>query len=187
MTASRRSADALVEVCAFFNANHDRTGTRRRRPQVELIIDADTLTATTPEAWTSDHTHLRTSTTETLLCDCVIHRVIRAGNTILSYGRATHTVPANLFRATAVRDGGCRFAGCDRPIAWCDAHHVHFWRHLGLTELENLVLLCNRHHHLIHRHGWHLKLLPNADLEITYPDGTTRTTHPRNQHHGPSP
>ena len=34
----------LVEVCAFFNANHDRTGTRRRRPQVELIIDADTLT-----------------------------------------------------------------------------------------------------------------------------------------------
>ena len=101
----------LVEVCAFFNTNHDRTGTRRRRPQVELIIDADTLTATTPEAWTSDHTHLRTSTTETLLCDCVIHRVIRAGNTILSYGRATHTVPANLFRATAVRDGGCRFAG----------------------------------------------------------------------------
>ena len=176
-----------MEVCAFFNTNHDRTGTRRRRPQVELIIDADTLTATTPEAWTSDHTHLATATAETLLCDCVIHRVIRAGNTILSYGRATHTVPANLFRATAVRDGGCRFAGCDRPIAWCDAHHVHFWRHLGLTELENLVLLCNRHHHLIHRHGWQLKLLPNADLEITYPDGTTQTTHPRGKPPGPSP
>ncbi len=184
---SRRSADALVEVCAFFNANHDRTGTRRRRPQVELIVDADTLTGSTPVAWTSDHTHLRTSTTEVLLCDCVIHRVIRAGNTILSYGRATHTVPANLFRATAVRDGGCRFPGCDRPIAWCDAHHVHFWRHFGLTELENLVLLCNRHHHLIHRPGWQLKLLPNADLEVTFPDGTVRTTHPRGQPPGPSP
>jgi hypothetical protein len=183
----RRSADALVEVCAFFNTNHKLPGTRRRRPHVELVIDADTLTGTMPVAWTSDHTHLRASTAEVLLCDCVIHRVIRAGNTILSYGRATHTVPANLFRATAVRDGGCRFAGCDRPIAWCDAHHVHFWRHFGLTELENLVLLCNRHHHLIHRHGWQLKLLPNADLEITFPDGTVRTTHPRRQHHGPSP
>ena len=51
----------------------------------------------------------------------------------------------------------------------------------GLTELDNLVLLCNRHHHQIHRPGWHLKLLPNADLEITYPDGTTRTSQPRGQ------
>ena len=185
--SARRSADALVEVCAFFNTNHQLPGTRRRRPHVEVVVDADTLTGPAPLAWTSDHTHLASATAEVLLCDCVIHRVIRAGNTILSYGRATHTVPANLFRATAVRDGGCRFAGCDRPIAWCDAHHVHFWRHFGMTELENLVLLCNRHHHLIHRPGWHLKLLPNADLEITFPDGTTHTTHPRNQHHGPSP
>ena len=86
----RRSADALVEVCAFFNANHDRSGTPRQRAHVELIVDGDTLTGSVPVAWTSDHTHLRTSTTETLLCDCVIHRVIRAENTILSYGRATH-------------------------------------------------------------------------------------------------
>ncbi len=47
--------------------------------------------------------------------------------------------------------------------------------------LENLVLLCNRHHHLIHRPGWHLKLLPNADLDVTFPDGTTRTSQPRGQ------
>ena len=48
----------LVEVCAFFNANHDRPGTPRRRPHVELIVDADTLTGSVPVAWTSDHTHL---------------------------------------------------------------------------------------------------------------------------------
>ncbi len=106
---------------------------------------------------------------------------MRAGNAILSYGRATRTVPIDLFRATAARDGGCRFPGCDRKVAWCDAHHIHYWRHLGLTELDNLVLLCNRHHHLIHRPGWQLKLLPNADLEVTFPDGTTRTSQPRGQ------
>jgi hypothetical protein len=183
----RRSADALVDVCAFFNANHQRPGTPRQRPHVEVIVDADTLTGASPVAWTAGHAHLDGATTDALLCDCVIHRVVRAGNAILSYGRATRTVPVDLFRATAVRDGGCRFPGCDRKIAWCDAHHVHFWRHLGLTELENLVLLCNRHHHLIHRPGWQLKLLPNADLETTYPDGTVRTSHPRGQPPGRSP
>ncbi len=177
---ARRSADALVDVCAFFNANHDRPGTPRQRPHVELNIDADTLTER-PLGSTGDGTILDHLTTETLLCDCVIHRVQRAGDAILSYGRATRTVPVDLFRATAARDGGCRFPGCDRKIAWCDAHHIHYWRHLGFTELDNLVLLCNRHHHLIHRPGWQLKLLPSADLEVTFPDGTTRTSQPRGQ------
>ena len=174
----RRSADALVEVCAFFNANHTRAGTPRRRPHVELIVDADTLGAT-PLAWTTDHAYIGVATTEMLLCDCVIHRVLRAGDTILNYGRATYTVPKDLFRTVAARDGGCRFPGCDRTVSWCDAHHIHYWRHHGPTDLENLVLLCNRHHHHTHRHKLHLKLLPNNDLDITFPNGTTRTSQPR--------
>jgi hypothetical protein len=177
----RRSADALVDVCAFFNANHDRAGTPRNRPHIELIVEYDTLTSA-PVAWTNDHAHLGTTTTDALLCDCVIHRVIRAGNAILSYGRATRTVSRDLFRAVAIRDGGCRYPGCDRPIAWCDAHHVNHWRqHLGPTDYENLALLCNRHHHHVHRHNLDLKLLPDGDLIVTQPDGTTQTTQPRGQ------
>jgi hypothetical protein len=116
-----------------------------------------------------------------LLCDCVIHRVMRAGDAILNYGRATYTVPKDLFRAVAARDGGCRFPGCDRPVSWCDAHHIRWWRRLGPTELDNLTLMCNRHHHLVHRHKLHLKLLPNGELDITLPDGTVRTSQPRGQ------
>ena len=177
---SRRSADALVEVCAFFNANHTRPGTPRRRPHVELIVEADTL-GSTPLAWTTDHAYIGVATTDMLLCDCVIHRVLRAGDTILNYGRATYTVPKDLFRAVAVRDRGCRFPGCDRKVSWCDAHHIHYWRHQGDTDFENLVLLCNRHHHHVHRHKLHLKLLPNADLDVTFGDGTVRTSQPRHQ------
>ncbi len=175
-----RSANALVDVCAFFNANHDRGGTPRQRPHVDLLVDEEVL-AGSPVAWTTDHAFVGSSSTDALLCDCVIHRVVRAGNAVLSYGRATRSVPPDLFRAVAVRDGGCRFPGCDRKIAWCDGHHIRYWRHLGLTELDNLVLLCNRHHHLIHQPGWHLKLLPDGDLEVTQPDGTTRTGQPHNQ------
>ncbi len=46
----------------------------------------------------------------------------------------------------AVRDGGCVFPGCDRPLAWCDAHHLRHWLHGGPTDLANLVLLCRAHH-----------------------------------------
>jgi hypothetical protein len=167
-------------VCAFFNANHDRPGTPRQRPHVELFVDADTL-ADPPLAWTTDHAWIGSTTTDALLCDCVVHRVLRAGNAVLDYGRATRTVPADLFRAVAARDGGCRFPGCDRKVAWSDAHHIRDWRNMGLTDLENLVLLCNRHHHFVHRLDVHLKLLPSAELEVTMPDGTVRSSQPRGQ------
>lgn len=103
----RRSADALVDVCAFFNANHTRAGTPRQRPHVELLVDETSLTGS-PLAWTTDHGVIGTHTTDVLLCDCVLHRVQRAGNAVLAYGRATRTVPIDLYRAVAVRDGGCR-------------------------------------------------------------------------------
>ena len=177
---SHRSADALVDVCAFFNANHDRDGSPRQRPHVELFVEFDSLAAS-PLAWTTDHAWVGSNTTDELLCDCVVHRVLRAGNAVLNYGRATRTVPRDLFRAVAARDGGCRFPGCDRKVAWTDAHHIRYWRNMGLTDLENLVLLCNRHHHFVHRHDLQLKLLPNAELEVTLPDGTVRISQPRGQ------
>jgi hypothetical protein len=181
----RRSADAFVDICAFFNANHTRNDTPRHRPHIELHTQADTL-ATTPVAWTDDGTFLYQATTDAYLCDSVINRVMHAGDTVLSYGRSTRTVPTSLWRAVACRDRGCRFPGCDRPISWCDAHHIRYWRHQGPTEYWNLTMLCSRHHHLVHRPGWQLKLLPDATLEVTRPDGNTMTSKPHlNPANGP--
>jgi hypothetical protein len=77
-----------------------------------------------------------------------------------------------------LRDLGCRFPGCDRPAEWTEGHHIEHWEHGGTTCLQNLVLLCSRHHHLIHLKGWHIKLLPHGTVEVTAPDGTTRTSDP---------
>jgi len=68
----------------------------------------------------------------------------------LEVGRATRVVSPSQRTALAVRDGGCRFPGCARPPAWCEAHHRRHWLHGGPTDLNNLVLLCRAHHRAVH-------------------------------------
>jgi HNH endonuclease len=68
----------------------------------------------------------------------------------LEVGRATRVVSAAQRTALVVRDGGCRYPGCERPPAWCEAHHRWHWLHGGPTDLGNLVLLCRAHHRAVH-------------------------------------
>ena len=74
----------------------------------------------------------------------------------LEVGRATRVVAPAQRAALAVRDGGCVFPGCDRPLAWCDAHHLWHWVDGGPTDLANLALLCRAHHREVHEGGWRL-------------------------------
>ena len=41
-------------------------------------------------------------------------------------------------------------AGCDRPHWMCEIHHIVPWAEGGRTDLDNLTLLCSKHHHLHH-------------------------------------
>src|ERR671910_26457 len=175
-----RRAVALGDICRHFldHQQHRRGG--RHRPHLNLVIDLERhLTHPNAGATTSDGTRLDRASVERLLCDAALHRVVTAGrSTILDYGTATRTIPAPLFNALVIPDRHCRFPGCDRPAQWCEGHHVRFWDHDGPTRLDNLVLLCSRHHHLLHRPRWHAKLLPDATLEITDPRGRVHTTSP---------
>lgn len=188
-----RNADAVADILGFFNANHDRSGTPRHRAHVELHLEASTVSGRPPAdlhaladddafGWTmltSDRQVLPPWAKEKYECDCVLHRVMRAGSTVLDYGRATRTVSLSLFRAVAARDGGCRAPGCHRKVAWCDAHHIVWWRKFGETELHNLLLLCGRHHRLVHKERWGVELLANGDVRFSMPAGQVVTTEPR--------
>ncbi|MGH2474268.1 MAG: DUF222 domain-containing protein, partial [Candidatus Limnocylindrales bacterium] len=183
-SAAARRADALSDVCRFF-LDHQRTRRAgRHRPHLNLVLDIERFRALSGAgATTVDGTGLDCTTVERLLCDAALHRVLTRGRSaILDYGTATRTIPAPLFNALVVRDQRCRFPGCDRPAAWCEGHHVRPWLCGGPTQLSNLVLLCSRHHHLLHKAGWHAKLLPDATLEVTDPLGRVRNTTP----HDPS-
>ncbi|MGI8823404.1 MAG: DUF222 domain-containing protein [Acidimicrobiia bacterium] len=61
-------------------------------------------------------------------CDAQVTRIVLdpAGQPI-DVGRPTRTVTTAQRKALMVRDQTCRFPGCDRPQAWCDAHHVRHW------------------------------------------------------------
>ncbi len=178
-TRAQRNADALHDIAAFYNRNHERGETKRRRPHMDLSMDLSTL-AGYHEAITGAGRLLHHCTTQAILCDCILHKVLRDGQMLpTAYGRATYLVPAHLFRQIAARDGGCRYPGCRRPVNHTEAHHLHHWEDGGPTDLDNLTLFCSRHHHLIHRQAIEVKLLPNADVHFTWPDGTHRVTHPR--------
>ena len=61
-----------------------------------------------------------------------------------------------------MRDGGCVFPGCDRPVQWCAAHHVEEWdRDHGNTDLPLLALACRHHHGVTHRRGWTMVAHPD--------------------------
>jgi len=75
--------------------------------------------------------------------------------------------------AATVRDRGCVAPGCDRPVAWCQLHHLRWWSHGGATDLPNLACACAFHHHLIHDEGWNLARRADGGWRLLRPDGTT--------------
>src|SRR5215207_8599658 len=87
----------------------------------------------------------------------------------LEVGRTTRVIQPAQRSALAVRDGGCVFPDCERPLAWCDAHHLRHWLHGGPTDLANLALLCRAHHRAVHEGGWRLTRQPDGRLLATPP------------------
>ena len=75
----------------------------------------------------------------------------------LYVGRSARTISGAQFRALVVRDRECVVRGCHARPAQCAGHHVRHWLDGGLTDLDNLVLLCHRHHHDPHDRGHDLQ------------------------------
>jgi hypothetical protein len=85
----------------------------------------------------------------------------------LDVGRSTRVVQPAQRSALAVRDRGCVFPGCDRPLAWCDAHHLWHWVDGGPTDLPNLAMVCRAHHRTVHEGGWQLTRGPDGRFTAT--------------------
>lgn len=96
-------------------------------------------------------------------------------------GRRSRTATDAQWAALRSMYTGCGWFCCDRPLDWCQAHHVVEWSPPanGPTDLANLIPLCSRHHHLAHEGGWRLVLDADRALHLHQPDGARwRTARP---------
>ena len=114
--------------------------------------------------------HVSAETARRLACDAATVTMHHGpAGEVLDVGRRTRTISPALRRALAARDGHCRFPGCQARRV--DAHHVEHWAHGGATALDNLVLLCRRHHRAVHEGGFRVALGAAGDVRFVRPDG----------------
>ncbi|WP_460796546.1 HNH endonuclease signature motif containing protein [Microbacterium sp. GXF0217] len=81
--------------------------------------------------------------------------------------------------ALAVRDGGCRFPGCDRPASYCEAHHIDEWSGGGRTDIDRGILLCRFHHMNLHHGGWRITREGKGGFVLYDPGGEMIVLKPR--------
>lgn len=85
-----------------------------------------------------------------IFCDSQLSAPIKYSDSKIDLGRKVRIAPTNMKRQLAIESDTCSIAGCSIPASWCDAHHIRHWINGGETKIENLALLCRRHHTMIH-------------------------------------
>jgi hypothetical protein len=167
-----RCADALVELCSAPGS------TPAERATVIIHAPLHALDPDAPDGvpahW--DGTVIGNHTLHRMLCDCRLRVALddRAGR-VIGIGRRSRTTPYWLADQVRWRDGGCRFPGCAHT-RHLHNHHIRYWGLDGPTDLDNLALLCTRHHRLVHEGGWTLTGDPADELAFTSPTGSRHTS-----------
>lgn len=171
---AQRRVDALHQICRHWLDEADRPTVAGERPHVTVTVPAQVVADPTAGSAELDHVGpVPAEIARRLSCDASVMRVVMAApSQPLDVGRRTPVVPPAIRRAVIARDGRCRFPGCDRPHTWCDAHHVTHWADGGDTALANLVLLCRRHHRLIHQPGGFRLTMQDGRPVFGRPDGS---------------
>jgi len=191
LTPAQRRADALGLLAESALAANLDGGTAGDRYQVVLHVSppeswdratesgveqAAPVSAAASDAFDGalevDHgaVYVSMETSQRLACDAsLVHVRHDADGVILDVGRKTRTIQPSIRRALAARDTSCRFPGCTSRR--CDAHHLEHWADGGATRLDNLVLLCRRHHRAVHEGGFGVMRGRDGLLTFLRPDG----------------
>ena len=144
-----RQADALVAMAQSYLAGGSEEATSTAdHYQVVVHVDESALR---DEGGKSE---LPIESVRRISCDSSLVTVTEDENgDPLNVGRKHRVVSPQLKRALLSRDKTCRYPGCTHD-RWLDAHHVMHWIDGGETSLANTILLCSRHHQLLHEGGF---------------------------------
>jgi hypothetical protein len=171
-TPGQQRADALALVAETALEHGLGANPRTERYQVVVHVDAAVLAdpAQPGESVLEDGVRVSAETSRRLACEAT--RVVMrhaADGSVLDVGRRTRTIPPALRRALEARDRGCRFPGCRGRHA--QGHHIRHWATGGPTRLDNLALLCRRHHRAVHEEGYTVVRDADGTLHFSTPRG----------------
>jgi len=173
-TPKQRRADLLVELARQQLDGGNLPEVGGQRPHLAVTVSIATLANQpgSPAAELEWAQPIPAETARRLACDAAITPVfVGSESDQPQAGQTSRSISGSQRRALVVRDKGCRFPGCDRPPDWTDAHHLQHWADGGKHVMDNLVLLCRRHHRKVHEEGWRLGITADGDIVATTPDG----------------
>jgi hypothetical protein len=159
------NAEALVAVADASLAHSG--GGRSGGERYQIVVHADEQALKDDgdgDCELADGSPLAPGTARRLACDASVVR----------NGHRSRTIPSAIRRALRRRDRGCCFPGCENR-RFVDAHHVEHWAQGGETKLDNLLLLCRRHHRAVHEGGYTV----DHEGRFHYPWGTEIEPVPR--------
>ncbi|MBP2216335.1 HNH endonuclease signature motif containing protein [Arthrobacter sp. CAN_C5] len=183
-TWAQQLLDGLVGACRIALASNKLSDAGGMRPQVLVTINYKDLVADVGRAGHAAFGGLISARAiRRIACDAnVLPVVLGTEGQILDVGNPRRLFPPILRKALTARDGGCAFPDCMMPSPWTEGHHIIPWSQGGPTTVDNGVLLCSRHHHLLHQEEWRIELKSRIPWFIPprYIDPTQR---PRQNHY----
>ena len=171
-TPKQRRADLLVELARQQLDGGNLPEVGGQRPHLAVTVSIATLANQpgSPAAELEWAQPIPAETARRLACDAAITPVfVGSESDQPQAGQTSRSISGSQRRALVVRDKGCRFPGCDRPPDWTDAHHLQHWADGGKHVMDNLVLLCRRHHRKVHEEGWRLGITPDGEIAAVPP------------------
>ena len=147
--SQQRRADALADLITGEGPH--------QRPKVTLLMiaDYDTVTRELRNLRYDDGLPVSVDQIAKLTSDVkILPAIFNAEGDPLWLGRAQRDASAGQRIVLAARDGGC--VNCGSPVEQSEPHHIKWFSRGGPTDIDNLALLCERCHHLIHDDDWQL-------------------------------
>jgi hypothetical protein len=150
-------------------------------PEVVIHVDADTLCEgrhADTLCETVDGTPVPVASARRFCCEAALTAVIvDADGTVRKLAEQRLANRAQR-RVLAAMYATCAHPNCTVAFSRCRIHHIVWFERGGATLIDNLLPVCEEHHHLVHEGGWNLTMSPDRTVTWTRPDGSVWMIHP---------